>query len=439
MSRCLVDDLLACWYPLVLDRASGGYYTNLSHDWQLLPDQDKMIVTQARHVWTTSEAAAFLPDAEKYIAYSRHGVAFLSDFMWDQEYKGFYQIRNRNGGFSDCHGWKEEKRTCGNACAVHALARYNRLTDDRPALDLAIETFHWLESHAFDKVYGRYARSLTRAGRAIGQAASKKPATVESGEDAIVGAGRATIVGAHECAEEDFNVSIHLLEAYTELYRVWKDRTLKDRLAYLLRMVRDAAATKQGYLRSDDAPDRVSFGHDCRTAFILLEASHALGVDNDSRTLLTAQRLLEHSIANGWDQNGCGFFNGGYYQDDSSRCTITRSLKTWWVQADALNVLLFFSHIFPSDRCYREMLEKQWEYIDAFLIDHRLGGWFEYGRESGPDVLTAPKGHMWKSPHSATRALMNCIALLSDEQTTNDRIRGRRNALLELVAYWKRM
>ena len=58
-------------------------------------DQDKMIVTQARHMWSTAKAAEFFHDTS-YIAMARHGFHFLRDKMWDKEQGGFYTLVNRS-------------------------------------------------------------------------------------------------------------------------------------------------------------------------------------------------------------------------------------------------------------------------------------------------------------------------------------------------------
>lgn len=97
---------------------------------------------------------------------------------------------------------------------------------------------------------------------------------------------------------KDQSTSIHLLEAFTELYKLWPDKLVEKRLKEMLRLVRDSSATESGYLQlyfhQDWAPvslkdsteaiieanyviDHVSFGHDIETAFLILEASHALG------------------------------------------------------------------------------------------------------------------------------------------------------------------
>jgi mannobiose 2-epimerase len=97
----LNENLLCKWYPLVIDEKCGGYFTNVTRDWRLTAEQEKMVVTQARHMWTTSKAAAFVADGPPYEIYARHGLPFLRNFMWDEKYGGFFQIRSRQGGYSE--------------------------------------------------------------------------------------------------------------------------------------------------------------------------------------------------------------------------------------------------------------------------------------------------------------------------------------------------
>lgn len=444
LSRQLDENMLRKWYPLVVDKECGGYFTNLTCDWRLSPGQEKMIVSQARHLWTTSKAASFLSDGSPYEQYARHGLRFMKERMWDGTHGGFFQIRSREGGYSEYGGWGDEKRTYGNAFAIHGLASLYGLTGEPAALHLAREAFHWVEDHAYDPLYGGYFQFLTREGKPFDQTN-----------------GNATKAGDRlECGYKDQNSSIHLLEAYTELYRVWKNPVLMKQLTALLHLIRDTMVTEKGYLRlffkRDWTPvsvehtsgkpctpgcalDHVSFGHDYETAFLLLEASHVLGTENDARTLLVAKRMLEHSIMNGWDQEHGGFFDGGHYADDSNRCTIVRNVKTWWAQAEALNTLLVFSHLFPDDKCYRELFQQQWEYIDTYLFDHRLGDWYEGGLDQEPHMSIGPKSHMWKCTYHTGRALMNCIALLGDETEVSPGARKRKRELQSLIAHWRRV
>jgi mannobiose 2-epimerase len=436
-------DLLGKWYPLVVDGQQGGYFTNLEHDWTLSPRQEKMIVTQSRHIWTASKAAGFVADGSPYVQIARHGMAFLKDHMWDHSYGGFYQIRSRDGQSSDVCGWRDEKRTYGVAFAIFALAALHRQTGDREALDLATDAFRWLEEHAYDLRHHGYFQFLTREGEAFHKGSRYQ--TIASDRN--------------ELGYKDQNSSIHLLEAYTELYQVWKDEGLRERLYQLLVLIRDTMVGEKGYLSLFFEPDwtpvsfreappevraanygldHVSFCHDCETAFLMLEASHTLGIENDARTLSIARRMIEHAVLNGWDQQHGGFFDGGVFEGSSRHCAIVRRRKTWWGQAEALNALLLFSAIFPHDTEYLALFEKEWEYIDRYVLDHDHGDWHEGGLDQEPDLRTAPKSHIWKCTYHTGRALMNCIALLTDDDGLTPGARERRKALESFITHWKK-
>ena len=67
--------LLDKYYPRNIDSLYGGYLSTFTYDFQPTGDQDKMIVTQARHVWSTAKAALFYHDTS-YTSMSRHGYYF---------------------------------------------------------------------------------------------------------------------------------------------------------------------------------------------------------------------------------------------------------------------------------------------------------------------------------------------------------------------------
>jgi mannobiose 2-epimerase len=442
LKQALVEGILPRWYPLVVDHECGGYFTNVTCEWTLPPAQEKMIVTQARHVWTTSKVAQFLGDAGLYLPIARHGYEYLRDVMWDDRYGGFYQTRDRCGGISDCRGWREEKRTYGNAFAVYGLAALYGQTNDPGVLDLARRAFHWIEEHAYDPRYGGYFEFLTREGEPFDGNSAYKTIAAD----------------ANELGYKDQNSSIHLLEAYTELYRVWKDPLLGQRLADLLSLIRDRMVHERGYLQLffqpdwtpvsfRDAPeeirrenyglDHVSFGHDYETSFLMLEASHTLGIENDAKTLLVSKKMLDHALANGWERGVGGFFDAGYYFNGKGRCTIIEETKNWWAQAEALNALLLFSRIYPESE-YRSYFLKQWEYVKKYVIDHERGDWFEGGIDRQPQFETGPRSHIWKCTYHTSRALMNCIALLSYAHSPawGEGFDRARREITEFVAHW---
>lgn len=415
--NALVAGILKRWYPLVVDKECGGYYTNVSSDWTLPPDQEKMIVSQSRHIWTLSKVSEFVKN--EYLPMAQHGFPFLKNKMWDNEFGGFYQIRSRDGGFSDVNGWRNEKRTYGNAFAIYALAALYAQTKDAKILDFAKQAYRWIEHHAYDPKDKGYFEFLTREAHPFDQRSEYK--TIASDKS--------------ELGFKDQNSSIHLLEAYTELYHVWKDPESYTQLKSLLELIRDVMVTKEGYLqlfftnnwkpvsfrksseserKTNFGLDHVSFGHDYETAFLMLEASWVLGLENDTRTLTVAKRMLDHAMQYGWDNNVGGFYDGGYYFDGQDVCTIIKDTKNWWAQAEGLNALLLFSRIFPQEHKYYEYFIRQWNYVKSSIIDAAGGDWYEGGIDKEPHFQKGPKSHMWKCTYHTCRALMNCITLMKE-------------------------
>jgi len=409
METILEHEMLARWYPLVVDSVSGGYLTDFDYCWEPDGPQTKMIATQARHIWTTARAAGFTGDTARYVPLAAHGFRFLRDRMWDREYGGFYNLVNRAGEVIPDNDGEIRKLAYGNAFAIYGLAAYYRVSGDGAALHLAQEAFQWLEDHSHDPDYGGYFQFLRRDGQPFPDGFGGTP-------------------------PKDQNSSIHLLEALTELYQVWPDDLVRKRLTEMLRLVRDTMIHPRGYLQlffqRDWTPvsyrdssaavrethynlDHVSFGHDIETAYLMLEASHVLGVGNDSTTLRIGKKMVDHALQNGWDTRAGGFYDRGYYFPGADTLTIIRDTKNWWAQAEGLNSLLLMSDLFPADPWeYYQKFLTQWHYVDTNLIDHRYGGWYSGGLDKELDLRTAKKSHIWKGAYHTVRAMVNCIQRL---------------------------
>lgn len=441
----LKTNLLEKWYPLVIDKSNGGYFTNLDYSFNLKDQQEKMVVTQARHIWTLSKASSFFNNSD-YKEFAEHGFDFLKEKMWDNKNGGFYQIRNHEGGFSDVEGWQNEKRIYGNAYGLYGLAALYKLTSSEEVLEFAGKTFNWIEDIAHDKKDKGYFQFITEDCEIFDKESKYKSIATDK----------------IEVGYKDQNSSIHLLEAFTEFYNVNKSDLLKTRLEEMLILIRDTIICDKGYLnlffdykwnpvsfRDEEKNvreknyrlDHVSFGHDYETAFLLLEASHALGLEDDIKTLRIAKKLVDHSLENGWDSKNGGFFEEGYYFKDSSKCEIIKPTKNWWAQAEALNVYLMMSLIFPEEKKYEKIFLKIWDYVKNYILDKENGGWYWGGIDKQPFQKTEPKGSIWKGTYHNGRALMNCITMLSDEsfilRNINPEFAQIKSESDRFISHWK--
>jgi mannobiose 2-epimerase len=407
MQRLLKDEF-AKFYPLSIDTVYGGFFSDINYKWELEGPQNKMIVTQARHVWSTANATHYFQKDTTLLKIADHGFIFLKNKMWDKEYGGFYDLVDRYG-----EPIKESgtiiKRAYGNAFAIYGLAAYYHASGDTVALELAKETFRWLEKHSYDYSFGGYFQFLQRDGTPLKE-------------------------GYRGAPPKDQNSTIHILEAFTELYKVWPDTIVKGRLASLLQIVRDVITTKKGYMvlffQSDWTPvsyrdsnsvvreknyeyDHVSFGHDVETAYLMLDASETLGLKLDTVTLTIAKKMVDHTLNDGWDQEHGGLFDGGYYFTVDGPVSIIRKTKEWWSQVEALNSFLMMSELFPDDGMrYYDKFCRQFSYIEKYLIDQEHGSWYWGGADMVPDIKYYPKASVWKANYHTSRALINCITRL---------------------------
>ena len=414
MEQSLKHDLLDIYYPRVLDTVYGGFLSTFTYDFKPTGSQQKMIVTQSRHTWTNAKAAFRYPQKPYYRADAVAGYHFLADKMWDKEYGGFFTLVTRMGEIPP--GNAGDKDAYGNAFGIYALTAYYQLIRDTAALALAKKTFHWLEVHSHDPTHKGYFQHLQRDGTPI-QRTKNTPAFSETGY-------------------KDQNSSIHLLEALTALYEVWKDPLVRERLQEMLFLIRDTIITPRGNLQLffqwDWTPvciqdssrdfilhhhnlDYVSFGHDVETAYLMMEASQVLGFKNDSITLMTGKKLVDHALKNGWDKQVGGFYDEGFYFKGDTVITILKESKNWWAQAEGLNSLLMMSDYFPNDpHQYFEKFKTLWTYTQTYLIDHQYGDWYDEGLDKSPERRTALKAQIWKATYHNYRSLSNCVERLNN-------------------------
>jgi mannobiose 2-epimerase len=411
MEYSIRKELLDLWYPKSIDKQFGGFTSAYTYDFKPAANQDKMIVTQARHLWVNSKCAEMYPDAY-FKEGARHGYSYLKNTLWDKQYGGFYTLVNQQGDVKT--GSFAAKEAYGNSFGLYAVSAYYQATGDTAALHFAQQIFWWLEKNAHDPIYKGYYQHMKRDGT---------PEVRTS-----------DIASTSDRGYKDQNTSIHLLESLSELYSVWPHPKVRERLQEMLTLIRDRITTPKGYLQLFFMPnwqpvsyrdssenmilkhrylDHVSFGHDVETAYLMLEASHLLGKENYTRTLAVAKRMVDHALDNGWDGKVGGFYDEGYYFKNKPGISIILDTKSWWAQAEGLNSLLMMSDLYPSDaHHYEQKFNKLWQYVQTYLIDHEHGDWYPGGLDKEPNQKLALKGQIWKATYHNFRALNNCIQRL---------------------------
>ena len=392
VEEALHKDVLGMWFPRTVDTGHGGFHSHFARDWHSLPSDGKFSVFQGRMTWVASQVvlreqeqrAAFLPIV-------RHGVDYLRDVMWDKQYGGFYWGLDDDGHISP--EFTDHKDLYGIGFCIYGAAAAYQATHDPTALDLARQGFLWTDKHAHDAEHGGYFEWLARDGTPVVPLALS---------------GRVAMNPIGPIGYKSMNTHIHLLEAFTELYRVWPDPTLRARLEELLLIVRDRICVDPGVMNLyfnnawQPIPDHDSYGHDVETAYLMLETDELLHNTARPATERMARLLVNHALAYGWDAK-----NGGLFREGTTFGKPEDTAKEWWVQVECLNALLLMHERYgKQDRLYFQRFLEQWRFIQRHTIDAQYRGLFNLTSAEG-EPLTEDKGSIWKAAYHDSRAFWN--------------------------------
>ena len=209
-------------------------------------------------------------------------------------------------------------------------------------------------------------------------------------------------------APKSMNTHLHILEPYTNLFRVWPDEKLKKTIGSLLKLFSDKIYNHNSHhlqlffdLEWNSQFEEVSFGHDIEGAWLLNEASMIINEGIlDEKIYTITNELVKATLSEGLDTDGSVFNN--------NRGGILDSDKHWWPQAEAL---VGFMDAFENtqDLKYLQRVEILWSFIKNFMIDKENGEWFWRVNASNIPITTEDKVGFWKCPYHNGRALMEII------------------------------
>lgn len=405
----LRQDVLEQWFPRTVDNENGGFRSNFARDWTPLQRSDgKFSVFQGRMTWISAQVAMQRPELkEQFLPIAKHGVRFISEVLWDKQFGGFYWGVTDKGEISPYY--TDGKHLYGMSFCLYGLAATYQATNDGKTLELAQRAFRWMDEHAHDAKNGGYFEWLTREG---------KPVLAHSETRKI----ELVPVAMFPVAYKSMNTHIHLLEAYTQLYKVWKDDLLRQRLVELLGIIRDEICVEPGAMnlyftaRWQPIPGHDSYGHDVETAYLMLEAEEVLGKGHDPATERMAKMLVDHALAYGWDDS-----LGGFYQEGTAYGKPESRLKEWWVEMEGLNALLLMHQKYgrTNDGYFKAYLH-EWQFIKNYQRDSEYRGLYELIGEDGRPK-NASKGRIWKAAYHDGRALLNVTERLKELAETGTR------------------
>lgn len=385
-TRSEAERLLEFWATEVVkpDGSFHGVVDSLGHSQPAAP---RGLILGMRLLWTFARAARVgLRPGEGDRQIADRLYQFVSKAFWDPQHLGFYWAIDAAGNPIQDH-----KHLYGQAFAIYALAEYAQLSGSSEALRWAQLTYEVVEDYGSDREYGGYQESFTR--------------TFELDD-----ASRLSTIN-HGGAAKTMNTHLHMLEAYTRLYQVWPNPTLKQRLGDLLETMRVHIVDQDHYhfhcfldRQWNPLSHESSFGHDIEGSWLMLEAAQALG---DPTREAVFKDLALAMVDRVWDE---GMDEDHGLMNEGLEGRIIDDQKHWWPQAEAVVGLVNAYEISHEGR-YLERASQVWAFIEQYFADREVGEWHARLTRDRHPILNN-KADAWKCPYHNTRACLEVIARL---------------------------
>ncbi len=382
----LFGHILPFWCGPALDRENGGWMGWLSND--LKPDrtQPKGLIVNTRILWAFSAAYRIRP-MPVLAEMAARAFDFVTNRFWDAQHGGAFWRLDDAGRMID-----DSKKIYGQAFYIYALTEYHRAFGHQAALQRAQELFALIERHAHDAKFGGYLEVCRRD-------------WTEAGAEA-----RLSDKDMNE--KKSMNNHLHVLEAYTNLYRVWPEPRVAERLRELIELfltrILDARTRHLHHFFDEQwnvRSDTYTFGHDIEASWLLCEAAEEL----DDADLASRVRKMAIQMAEVTFKEGLGAGGGLSYEGKDGK--IIDAGRECWPQAEAV-VGFLNAYELSKDEKFLAAALGVWRYIEQNLVDHRHGEWFWRINPDGQPDKALPKVSEWKGPYHATRACLETMRRL---------------------------
>ncbi len=383
VSDQLFGHLMPFWSGPALDHDQGGWMAWLSND--LKPDRTKPkgLIVNSRILWAFSAVHRARPE-KLFQQMADRALDIVMNRFWDAQHGGAIWQLDDAGRVLD-----DSKKIYGQAFYIYALSEYYQAFAAPAALARARELFELIEQHAHDPKYGGYLEVRRR--------------------DWSEADASARLSDKDMNEKKSMNNHLHLLEAYTNLYRVWKEPRVAERLRELIQLFEQHILdprTLHLHHFFDEAwnvrSDTYTFGHDIEATWLVCEAAEVLG---DAALLKRAEalavRIAGVVLQEGIDGDGALRYEGkgGKIIDGGKEC---------WPQAEAV-IGFINAYQLSRDGKFLDAARRAWKFIEQRLVDRVHGEWFWRITPEGEVDATLPKVSEWKGPYHGSRACLETL------------------------------
>ena len=381
-----LNNILTYWAHYTIDINKGGFYGAVSNN--NIPDieANKGSILNARILW--SFAAGFkLTGNILYKQMAERAYHYITSYFIDREYGGVYWSLTSDGQPLDT-----KKQIYAIAFTIYGLAEYYQISKNPEVLEYAEQLYNAIEIHSYDNIKGGYIEAFTCDWKEI--------------EDA-----RLSLKDANE--RKTMNTHLHILEAYTNLYRIWPNAELAVQIKKLIEIfttyIINPSTSHLNLFFDDDwmvKSSTVSYGHDIETSWLLLEAAKEL---NDEVLIKRIETVcLQMARVSTEGLNNDGSLN---YEYEPVKQELVEE-KHWWVQAEAV-VGFFNAWQISHEEQFFELSKKSWQYIKKSIVDAENGEWF-WGIDKNNSIMQGyTKVGFWKCPYHNSRVCCEMVKRLS--------------------------
>lgn len=379
--RELTGNILPFWMDRMRDDLHDGFYGQIDGEGVLYPQANKGAVLNARILWTFSAAYRLLGDS-RYLDTAERAYHYITEYFIDKEYGGAYWDLDYLG-----HPVNSKKQTYAQGFMLYGLSEFYRATGASEALELAKDFFRLMEQYK-DAENGGYYEAFTRGWKPI--------------EDM-----RLSNKDANE--KKSMNTHLHILEPYTNLLRVWPDRSLVVAQRELIKIFKERIVDPETFHQHLFFDDRwkvkssaVSYGHDVEASWLLYEAASVLGDKELIKDISSLSLSLAKAASEGLQPDGSLAYERDGEQLDTER--------HWWVQAEAVVGFTNAARVSGNGQWYAKALSV-WNYIRDKIVDKAKGEWYWSRLPDGSPNLKEDKAGFWKCPYHNGRMCMEMMEL----------------------------
>lgn len=376
-----LDSILEYWSKHTIDTQNGGFVGQIDFNDYIIANTEKGSVLNARILWTFSSSYKITKN-ESHKEIAKRAFEFLSEYFYDDEFGGLFWSINVDKTPKDT-----KNQIYALAFAIYGLSEYYAISKDDKTLEIAINLYLKIQEHSYDPENKGYFEALTRDWQPI--------------EDL-----RLSDKDANE--KKTMNTHLHIVEAYANLFKVWKDKKLQSDIIELLETIeKHFINTETGHLRLFfdenwiEKPDVISYGHDIEAAWLLLQCAEISEDENLIANYKKHAIQMAEVTQEGLDSDG-----GLWYEFDPKKNELIAE-KHWWVQAEAL-IGFYNAYQLTGDEKYLDIVYKNWDFIQNHILDKQNGEWF-WGIYRDNSLIEKDKAGFWKCPYHNGRACLELI------------------------------